>query len=269
MLNLEPISGLPMHLDDKGHLLFGPEVMVQESKVRLLDELTPVALAPEVCRGSREVVYDMYNGVYRESDAPHLDGVPLRYELTLMPPRRLGREFVKTLGHLHAPEPRSGLGYAEICEVLVGVAHFLFQTLDPSGPDAPLAFYVEARAGQKVLIPPGLDHLTINPGPEPLLFSDVIALGVTGIYDRFKSARGAAYLEVSENGQPRFIPNPHYRAVAPLHRMRLKEHPELDLTDAVPLYTAFVRNKGRNWPFLTDPCQFGAFFPELAALGKT
>lgn len=263
MLNLEPISGLPMHLDENGQLIFGPEVVVQESKVRLLDELTPVALASEVCRGSREVVYYMYNGVCRKSDAPHLEGVPLRYELTLMPPRQIGREFVKTLGHLHAPEPKSGLGYAEVCEVLVGVAHFFFQTLDTTGPDAPLVFYVEAKAGQKVIIPPGLDHLTINPGPEPLLFSDVIALGVTGIYDRFKAARGAAYLEVAEDGQPHFIPNPYYRAVAPLHRMTLKEHPELDLTDSVPLYAAFLRNKGENWPFLTDPRQFRAFFPEL------
>lgn len=268
MLNLEPISGLPMHLDDKGQLVFGPEVVVQESKVRLLDELEPVAMAPEACRGSREVAYYMYNGVYRKSDGPRLEGVPLRYELTLMPPRQIGREFVKTLGHLHAPEPKSGLGYAEVCEVLTGVAHFFFQTFDAAGPEAPLAFYVEVRAGQKVLIPPGLDHLTINPGPEPLLFSDVVALGVRGIYDRFPTTRGAAYLEVAEDGVPRFIPNPCYRAVAPLQQVSLREHPELDLTTSVPLYTAFLRNKGKNWPFLTDPSRFGKFFPELAGFMK-
>ncbi len=77
------------------------------------------------------------------------------------------------------------MDYAEVCEVLAGTAHFLFQTLDVAGPDATMAFYVEAQAGDKVLVPPGFDHCTINPGPEPLLFSDVIALGVTGIYDRF------------------------------------------------------------------------------------
>jgi len=268
MLNLEPISGLPMHLDESGQLVFGPEVVVQESKARLLDELTPVVKTPEACRGSREVAYYMYNGVYRQSDAARLEGVPLRYELTLMPPRRIGPEYVKTLGHLHAPEPKSGLGYAEVCEVLVGVAHFFFQTMDPTGPDAPLAFYVEVKAGQKVLIPPGLDHLTINPGPEPLLFSDVIALGVTGIYDRFKATRGAAYLEVAEDRASRFIPNPNYRAVAPLRQVVWKEHPELELTASVPLYTAFVRNRGKNWPFLTDPARFWDFFPELAETVK-
>ena len=223
MIDLKSLSGLPLSLDNAGQIVFGPDVVVEETKVRLLDELTPVALSPEVCRGSREVAYYMYNGVYRQSDAPRLAGVPMRYELTLFPSLRIGREFVKTVGHLHGPEPKSGIDYPEVCEVLVGTAHFLFQTLDLSGPSASAAFLVEARAGEKIVIPPGLDHLTINPGPGPLLFSDVVALGVTGIYDRFKAARGAAYLEVAENGQARFIPNPAYRTVPPLHKVALQD----------------------------------------------
>ena len=256
-MDLEHLSGIPIALDEAGQVAFGPDVVVEETKVRLLDELTPVALEPEVCRGSREVAYYMYNGVYLQSDAARLAGVRLRYELTLLPPRCLGREYVKTLGHRHCPEPASGMDYAEVCEVLAGTAHFLFQTLDVTGPDASVAFYVEAKAGDKVLVPPGFDHCTINAGPDPLLFSDVIALGVTGIYDRFKAARGAAYLEVAEEGQPRFIPNPAYRTVPPLQKVKPKDYPELHLTSVEPLYTAFVQGRGENWPFLTDPRQFG------------
>jgi glucose-6-phosphate isomerase len=263
MLDLEQLSGIPIGLDDAGDIVFGPQVVVDETGVRLLDELTSVALDPLECRGSREVAYTMYNGVYRQSDAGLLSDVPMRYELTLIPPRRIGRECVKTLGHRHCPEPQSGMDYAEVCEVLVGTAHFVFQTLDPTGPSASAAFYVEARAGDKILMPPGFDHCTINPGPDPLVFSDVVALGVSGIYDRFEATRGAAYLEVVENGQPQFIPNPTYRSVPPLRKVELEDYPELHLTRKEPLYVAFIQGRGENWPFLTDPRQFWPSFPAL------
>lgn len=264
-MNLEHISGLPLSLDEDGQIVFGPDVVVDEIKARPLNALTPVALEPDRCRGKQEAAYHMYNGVYRQSDAERLADVPLRYELTLIPPRRMGREFVKTLGHRHCPEPKSGIDYAEVCEVLIGTAHFLFQTLDveEEKPSASMAFYVEAQPGDKVLMPPGFDHCTINPGPEPLLFSDVIALGVSGIYDRFKASRGAAYLEVAEDGEPRFIPNPAYQAVPPLNKVAPKRYPELHLTDEEPLYTAFIQNRGENWPFLTDPRRFWSTFPDL------
>jgi len=264
MGDLSSVSGLPMALDDAGQLVLGPGVVVEETKVRLLDELTPVALEPEVCRGCQEAAYYMYNGVYRQSDTDRLSGVPLRYELTLIPPRRIGREFVKTVGHRHCPELRSGLDYAEVCEVLAGTAHFIFQTLDVAGPAASAVFYVEAWAGDKVLVPPGLDHCTINPGPGPLLFSDVIALGVSGIYDRFKATHGAAYLEVDEDGA-RFIPNPTYRGIPPLQRLEPGEYPSLRLTRAEPLYTGFVHSRGEGWTFLTNPALFWPTFPDLTA----
>jgi len=272
MGDLCSVSGLPMALDDAGQLVLGTGAVVEETKARRLDELTQVAMDPETCRGSDEVAYYMYNGVYMKSDAARLAGVRLRYELTLIPPRRIGREFVKTLGHRHCPEPQSGLDYAEVCEVLAGTAHFLFQAMEMGpmgGPRASTAFYVEARAGDKVIIPPGLDHCTINPGPDPLLFSDVIALGVTGIYDRFKATRGAAYLEIAEaeaDGTTGFISNPTYQTVPPLKEVQPRDYPGLHLTGEEPLYLAFVQGRGANWPFLTDPRQFWSHFPDLAAL---
>lgn len=268
MMDLTALCGLPLALDDNGLLVFGPDVVVDEHGERPLGALEPVALDPEAVRGSQEVAYYMDNGVYRRQDAPALAGLPFRYELTLIPPRRMGREFIKTHGHIHLPEPRSGLAWAEVCEVVMGTAHFLFHTLDPEGPSADKVFYVEAKAGQKILMPPDMDHLTINPGPEPVLFSDVVALGISGDYSRYRATRGAAYLEVEADGEPRFIPNPAYKEVAPLQRIELADYPDLALTTDEPLYTAFVRTRGEKWPFLTDPRLFRATFPDLmAAIG--
>lgn len=266
MLDLESLSGLPMSLNEAGELVFDPAIIIDESKVRLLDALTPVALDPEACRGSQEIAYYMYNGVYLQSDASHLADAPLRYDLTLIPPRRLKHEFIKTLGHLHSAEPTSGLPYAEVYEVLVGTAHFFFQTLDLAGPDAAQALYFEAKAGEKVIIPPGFDHLTINPGPGPLLFSDVMSRAAYGIYERYQAASGAAYLEViDENGQTRFISNPRYRAVAPLQQTTPRNYPALHLTRDESLYSAFAAGGSADWTFLTEPACFWSTFPDLAA----
>ncbi len=265
MLDLERESGLPLALGDDGKLVFGADVVVSEHGERLLDALTPVALDPEACRGSQAVAYYMDNGVYARADAARLAGVPMRYELTLLPAGRMGREYIKTHGHLHKADPRTGLTWAEVCEVVLGTAHFLFQTLDPVGPTTTKVWVVEAHAGQKVIFPPDLDHLTINPGAGPLLFSDVIALGVSGDYERFRRSHGAAYVEVEQSGRPAWMANPAYRSVPPLVGVEPREYPALDLTSTEPLYAAFVRTRGERWGFLTDPSRFAASFPDLAA----
>lgn len=266
MLDLNTISGLPLTLTDDGQLQFGDNLVIDQIGERGLDELSQVVLEPAFCQGRTEAAYWMYNGVYYTKDAASLRDVPLRYELTLMPPRPIGRELSKTHGHLHSTEPRSGRTYAEICEVLVGTAHFVFQTLDPAGPDASMVYVLEAHAGDKIVVPPDLDHLTINAGDGPLLFSDVIALGCYGVYDRYRTAQGAAYLEVSDHGMPSIIPNPSYRTVAPLQWLAPQEYPHLDLSRDVPLYTALVRGQGEKWAFLTDPRVFSETFPDLDRL---
>lgn len=263
MQDLKELSGLPIALDDGGTLVFGSDVVVDEHRERLVEALTPVVLEPDAARGNGEIAYYMDNGVYCRSDAGRLAGVPMRYELTLIPPRTIGREYVKTFGHIHHPEPQSGLEWTEVVEVLTGTAHFLLQTLDLSGPDADVVYLIEARPGEKVLLPPGFDHCTINPGSEPLLFSDVIALGVSGDYSRFVATRGAAYLEVAGDAGPEFIVNPTYRRVAPMTKVPLHDYPALRLTATEPLYTAFVATRGALWPFLSDPRRFYPAFPDL------
>ncbi len=262
-MDLQSISGIQIQLDESGGLVFDPELTIEESRARLLDELTGVYLDQEACRGVQPA-YWMYNGVQRQSDAQRLADLPVRYELTLFPDLTIGRERVKTHGHIHAPDPVSGIDYPEICEVLVGTAHFLFQKLDLAGPAAPVAFYVEVKAGEKIVVPPGYEHLTINPGPGPMLFSDVVTRGLSGIYSNLRAARGAAYLEIAENGGTHFIPNPGYSAAAPLRKAYPQAFPAaLHLQPEMPLYQALLETRAEVWPFLWDPTCFQDLFPSL------
>jgi glucose-6-phosphate isomerase len=265
MMDLQSISGIPMQIDQSGALIFDPELIIEESRARVLDELTEVYLDQEACQGSQPA-YWMYNGVLRRADLPRLTDLPVRYELTLFPDMTIGRERVKTLGHIHAPDPVSGIDFPEICEVLVGTAHFLFQKLDLSGPSAPSAFFVEVKAGEKMVIPPGYEHLTINPNSGPMLFSDVVTRGLSGIYNNLRAAHGGAYLEVVENSSTHFIQNPAYTTAAPLRKASPKAFPALHLQSDQPLYQALLETRAEYWPFLWDPTCFQATFPDLDSL---
>jgi glucose-6-phosphate isomerase len=179
---------------------------------------------------------------------------------------KVGPEYVKTLGHIHLPDARSGIDHPEICEVVLGRAHFFFMKLNPDSVSAAEAFFVEVGAGEKIIIPPGYDHLTINPGPGPMLFSDVVALVVGANYERMKAARGAAYLEVEENDSPAFIPNPHYHLHPPLRQLRVKELPAVRLTSNQPLYTTLIETRAQDWEFLWRPELYQDKFPTLNAI---
>ena len=137
-----------MRLDEAGLLHLDPGIMVEETRTRRLDELTGVYLDQAACQGS-SAAYFMYNGVFRQADAADLAGLPVRYELTLLPDRRIGREYLKTHGHIHTREPRSGIDYPEICEVLVGKAHFFFQNLEALAHRPGGHFMSKSRPGRR------------------------------------------------------------------------------------------------------------------------
>lgn len=261
MTSLAQVAGLEIAWNDAGTLTFAPGLAVEETLARPLERLRAVALEPEACVPPEQVQYWMYNGIARETERARLAALGLRYELTLMFPRAIGRERAKTLGHLHTAPPGARLNYPEICEVLHGTAQFIFQTLDIPARAAPFCYLIEAQPGDKVIIPPNLHHLTINAGDEPLLFSDVIPVGCGGIYQPFAQSRGAAYLNTLDAG---LIPNPNYAGVGELIRLQPHSYPQFGLTAEIPLYRTFSESPDLL-AWLNTPDRFPEIFPGIWA----
>lgn len=199
-------TGLPLALRS-GHISVGSGVLVEEDRVRRLAELGRVTAEP-VGRRGRRIEYQMLNGVRQAADG-HLEGLVLRYELTAMNGRPIGWEAAKTAGHVHVRPAGSAIGYPEVVEVLHGEAGFLVQDLGlgPSGHRTRRAWLVRARAGDWVVLPPELAHVTIDLGSGPLVFSDVIDRRATGVYSGVAGARGFAWY-VGADGRLRA--NPRY-----------------------------------------------------------
>lgn len=134
-------------------------------------------------------LYYMYRDLFlSRSDEKKLIEQGLRYDITIIPPRMLGREYIKTAGHYHPLVPGGSITYPELYEVLEGEALYLMQKRDLSD-----ILVVNASAGDKVLVPPNYGHITINRSNKTLKMANFVARNFSSLYDPIKDRAGGAY----------------------------------------------------------------------------
>ncbi|MBN1455132.1 MAG: glucose-6-phosphate isomerase [Methanomicrobia archaeon] len=168
-----------------------------------------------------EPLYYMFREVAKnEADAQQITALGLRYDITIIPPLKLGLEFVKTAGHYHPCVPDSKMTYPEIYEVLEGEAHYLLQRREmaASGGEAITdVIVIQARRGDKVIIPPHYGHVTINPTNTTLKMANWVARSFSSVYEPYKERGGAAYFELTSR---KFVRNDRYEAVPAIRFLR-------------------------------------------------
>jgi glucose-6-phosphate isomerase len=197
-------------------------------------------------------LYYMYRDLWMEGDRKRILENDLRYDITVIPPRMLGQEFVKTKGHYH-PECSPGLSYPEIYEILEGKAHFLLQKRTEKGiVDVIL---VEAVAGEKTIICPNYGHITINPGNETLKMANWVNRSFTSLYEEIEKFGGGAYFELA-GGE--FVRNPNYGEVPELRRVKPTVIPELGIEKGRDLYG--LVKEPQNLRFLISPQDYAWVF---------
>ncbi|MHC1626472.1 MAG: glucose-6-phosphate isomerase family protein [Methanoculleaceae archaeon] len=148
-------------------------------------------------------VYWMYrNLAKKDEDREWFGKAGIRYDITVIPAGDLCGEFVKTKGHYHSRDP-AGVEYPEIYEVLMGSAWYLLQNHD--GTDVRV---VEAREGDRVVLPPGFGHITINPGKETLIMGNLVAEANISDYTSIEERQGGAFYAMKDG----WVKNPNYPA---------------------------------------------------------
>jgi glucose-6-phosphate isomerase len=150
-------------------------------------------------------LYYVYRGITKRGD--------LRYDITIIPPRMLGKEFVKTKGHEHSKN------YGEIYIVLEGQAIYLFQKC--KGEKVEDVYAAKAKKGEVVIIPPGYGHLTINPSRKNLIEANWCSEKCQNKYELFEKMKGACYFYTKsgwiKNKNYKFVPKVRFEK--PLKKM--------------------------------------------------
>ena len=221
--------------------------------IRTIRDMRSV-LADPSCRVT-DPLYYMYRDLARlEADRRWLTDHRLRYDITVIPPRDLCGEHVKTKGHYH-PDNAAGTGYPELYEVLDGTAQFLLQSrpLDD-------VILVHADTGARVIIPPGYGHITINPSPgATLVLANLVSTAFESEYGEYESRHGAAYYVMRDG---RIIKNRHYPAMPPVRRYTVvRGEGAAGRISTGPIY-ALIGNRGAL-AFLNEPEKYPDVFTGL------
>ncbi|VVC04068.1 Glucose-6-phosphate isomerase [Candidatus Bilamarchaeum dharawalense] len=170
----------PLHIE-----VVGTNLLVNgqhhHKSVRLLGQMKRTLMNPVEGNLNPEMYY-MFRNVYLTHD--------IRYDITLILPIDINGECAKTYGHYH-PATENGLAYPEVYQVLKGEAVFLLQKPNKNGSVDTIL--IHAKEKEVLLMPPGYGHVSINPGEEVLVLSNVVYDKFESIYSDFEDNRGGAY----------------------------------------------------------------------------
>ncbi len=226
-------------------LRFGDSLI--EPQVRMLSDMKDVIYDQEWLRNSRDMeLYYMYRDLaLDENDREIMRRENLRYDITIIPPRILGKEYIKTMGHYHPPIQGTNFSYTEIYEVLEGRAHYLLQRLE-NGKITDVIL-IEVERGDKVIIPPNYGHITINPSKKELKMANLVSDKFSSIYEPIKEKKGGAYFELIDG----FKRNENYEYVPELRKVKARDLSEFGFERSEEIY--FMIRDQKKLEFLNKP----------------
>ena len=252
-VDLTPTSSLPLKLEERHlRLVMSSELTPSRPIPRTSTEMRQVLLAPDA--KAPKVLYMMYRDVHLAKDEASLRSHNLRFDVTIIKGGLIGSEFIKTAGHYHPTMPALGLSYPEIYEVIHGEAVYLLQKVRALADPRRIVdvVQIEARTGDRVIIPPDYGHVTINPYKTPLVMTNVTADGFQSEYEPYRRLGGAAYYMVADGGKPRWLANQKYINPPPVRSVEVRDFPQLGLLRGKAMYQALTQ-RPESFEFLTKP----------------
>jgi len=235
-MNLEKQTGLPVALKDDGFLEFQPPLETLEPTFRTLTEMKEYLADPNA-NFSGDSIYDMYRDIHLPQDEETLKNAGIRFDMTVVHPGLLGKEFCKTIGHYHPQKTGTKVRYPETYEVVLGKGLFLMQKMDDSFSEVLDIYAIEVSEGQDVIFLPGYAQFLINPTDNILITSNWSSNNFKSEYEPVARYHGAAYYVLKgDGGNPEFIPNPNYSKVPELKFLKPKELPQFGLINNQPAY---------------------------------
>ena len=212
---------------------FGPRV-----ENRMLDAIRGSLRDPS-CEGPG-VVYSIAMDVGKTKDRGDLIARHLLYGVVMYAAGKLGREPIRSQGHIHKISPLSNASTPEIYEIWEGRGIIYMQ--ENGGVDPGRCFAVEAGPGQVVVVPPGWTHATISGDPDhPLVFGAWCDREYGFEYDKVRERKGIAWFPLFDAaGNIEWERNTEY-AKSILTVKQPEDYPALGIVSGEPIYSTYER----------------------------
>lgn len=214
-----------------GKDVFGPAV-----ENRRLEDIRNSLMEPS-CDGP-EIVYSIAMDVGKNKHRELLKEMHLLYGVVTYAAGKLGREPVRSQGHIHKVSTYSGWSTPEVYEIWSGEAIIYMQEEAEDQPGRCYAVY--ARPGEVVIVPPYWVHATISANPEiPLTFGAWCDRDYGFWYDKVRAHNGIAWFPVfNDKNEIEWIPNPNYNS-SELIRKSPSDYTELGIRKGKSIYRTF------------------------------
>ncbi len=237
--------------EDGMGFIYGPGVFGPDVEKRSLDAIRGSLMDP-ACNGP-ETVYAIAMDVGKKEHLPLLQGMHLLYGAVAYAQGRLGREPVRSQGHIHAISAFSGMSTPEVYEIWSGKAIIYMQEYAEDHPGRCFAVYAEP--GDVVIVPPYWAHATISLSREkdaPMTFGAWCVRDYAFDYRGVRAHKGIAWFPVyDDKGELGWQANTNY-LTSDLIRKRPSAHPELGIVQGEPIYKTF-ENHPDTFAYVVNP----------------
>lgn len=256
MIDVTALSGLDLGLDPSClTLTFGPHVCHPPGETRTLAQARP--MLEDKCAQGPDHLYTIYMDIYREEDGLALRAQGLLYGAVVYNHGTVGRERLRSQGHIHATKPGTGLRYSEVYEFWTG--HGCVYLQKECASTVTRAFRVRVGPGDKLVIPFGWVHLVVTEGDESLSFGAWCARENSLEYACLRAMGGPAYYFLADGS---LEPNPRYARVPPIVDATPRDFPDLGIPLDRPIYTSWREQPGL-YAFMAQPEMVGDIWEGL------
>jgi glucose-6-phosphate isomerase len=231
---------------------YGPGVFGPASEARRLDDIRRSLLQPN-CDGP-DPVYNIAMDVGRREHRASLEEKMLLFGVVIYAQGQLGKEPVRSQGHVHATSPHSGWSAPELFEFWHGRAIVYAQEHTSENPGR--CFAVQADPGDVVVVPPGWAHFVVNADPRnSMSFGAWCDRQYGFVYDEVRARGGLAWYPILAKDETlSWQRNPRYSA-SQLIQKSARNYPELGLLAGISIYEQFSRNP-ETVGWVSQPARF-------------
>lgn len=255
-MRMEFYPGFPITVNTQPMgFAYGEGVQGPAPELRKLSQIRPSLLDPD-CAGPEDV-YCIAMDVAERQDHPALVEQNLLYGVVTYARGSLGREPIRSQGHIHAVSPSCGASTCEVYEIWDGEACIYMQ--ESGSDDAGRCYAVTGQPGDVIIVPPGWVHATVNSDPARSMTFGAWCVRDYGFdYKDVRRHGGIAFFPLlTDSGKLRWEKNPSYRS-AELIVKPARTYEDFGIAPGKPIYRQY-QEAPHLFDFVTRPLDF----PEL------